>query len=1039
MLQKKANKIALRWLFIPLLFLLCAPINLISLSTPAAAITKSSTMTAPQRVQSWIYRQAILQCIQSGELTTNEAQIEAGHWFSNTGNAPAMYFSRTSLTTIGSDGKTNCDENNNELMSDALSFWDIDPLTFICSVPGVSRVSQQSCTQGSGDFNIIGKNNLLNAFKNYLSTNVYDGGSPFSVSIAGNNTVDGLSPTEQYYFYLTTLQQSCIRGDGSLSQALDKDPGGADVYSVKILATALGESAPITKYYIGQKHLSDAVEAYPSGTGLADPAGGIGGHGNYSLTCKQIADRVNSNAQAAADSLNYAAAKTSCTDAGFTKGNFLACMLGAANQGNTEAWCKGQSFSTITTGETKAELVAACTVGLGVVKTIVDPKEDTCKSSSTCDSSQTSCAPEGIGWIICPISNAIAGMTDGLFNIVSELMRVQPIIGSGDYQKNLQNAWGTMRNIANVAFVIAFLIIIFSQLTSVGINNYGVKKLLPRIVISAILVNLSFFICAVLVDLSNIFGVGVQDLLINLRSEASLGSNPDGWSNLVTAILGSGTLVAAGFTYVVVTGASTLWAAVGGLLILMISALLALAAAFLVLIFRQALIIILIIIAPLAFVAYLLPNTESLYKKWQSTFVTLLVFFPLMSLVFGGSQLASSFIMASAKTDNPVGLFMYMGALAIQVIPLFLAPVLLKLSSGVLGRFAGMVNNPNGGLVDRGKKALQSSVDASNARGLAGSGRFGKIARNFDRRTRKREFDKKSYEAQSEQNWNEQVVTDPKLRESYDRKASAESANNLATGAAQAGYTQRIQADPALQAAAAGNVDIHGEAKAVAGAIEAQRKAYESTVSSYSVAHADKQLSEAELTKIVRDQSVSVEEREAASRGIVQAGNIDAITSHQDYLSSQLQTATLAGNSAEIGNIQKLQKAYADTIGSSPGKPMGLGANEIASFKTGTYVAAGGGILSPIVQTDGTVRQATATDIQTIQTIEGKGVSMDKWATMDKSDIDRITELAKSGVISPQRSAELKDTIKKTLKDVRWSGRIQEREKQKLKDLQDQL
>ncbi len=35
------------------------------------------------------------------------------------------------------------------------------------------------------------------------------------------------------------------------------------------------------------------------------------------------------------------------------------------------------------------------------------------------------------------------------------------------------------RGIANACFIIAFLIIIYSQITSIGINNYEIKKMVP--------------------------------------------------------------------------------------------------------------------------------------------------------------------------------------------------------------------------------------------------------------------------------------------------------------------------------------------------------------------------------------------------------------------------------------------------------------------------------------------------------------------------------------------------------------------------------
>ena len=58
--------------------------------------------------------------------------------------------------------------------------------------------------------------------------------------------------------------------------------------------------------------------------------------------------------------------------------------------------------------------------------------------------------------------------------------------------------WNTFRDIANVIFVILLMVVIFSQLTGVGIDNYGIKKILPKLIIAAILINLSYLICLIL-------------------------------------------------------------------------------------------------------------------------------------------------------------------------------------------------------------------------------------------------------------------------------------------------------------------------------------------------------------------------------------------------------------------------------------------------------------------------------------------------------------------------------------------------------------
>jgi len=346
----------------------------------------------------------------------------------------------------------------------------------------------------------------------------------------------------------------------------------------------------------------------------------------------------------------------------------------------------------------------------------------------------TTCAVDGIGWILCPLANAMAGITDGLLDAVSAFMRVEPV-GLSTKDNPLYDGWAVMRSFANVAFVIVFLFIIFSQLTSAGVSNYGVKKLLPRLIIGAILVNVSFFICAIAVDVSNILGVGIQDLFNQIAPiAAKTGEDTENWGSITTAILG-GSAAIAGTAFVVSSlTAGGIWGVLAGLLPLLVGALFALVVAFLVLLARQALIIMLIVIAPVAFVAFLLPNTEDLFKKWRKLFISLLVLFPLISLVFGGATLASIILrgVSDQMMDNGgndlVAFFMYIGSFAIQVIPLAITPLLINLSQGVLSRFAGLVNNPNKGPFDRLRKGGERIAKDTQNRQFAKRVNSGKIS-----------------------------------------------------------------------------------------------------------------------------------------------------------------------------------------------------------------------------------------------------------------------------------------------------------------------
>ena len=272
----------------------------------------------------------------------------------------------------------------------------------------------------------------------------------------------------------------------------------------------------------------------------------------------------------------------------------------------------------------------------------------------------STCNIDGIGWIICPALTFMASLTDNAFRLIEDFLIVDPgLLGtsSGTF-----TFWQAMRDFSNVAFIIVFLIIIFSQLTSVGVSNYGVKKTLPRLVISAILVNISFFICQLAVDLSNVIGASLYSALMSIPVSpvgVDASGDPIGWVIVIAGIIAAG-------------GAAALAISVPVLL----AALVAVGVILLILMGRFALIVILTGLAPLAFVAFLLPNTENLFKKWLKLFTSMLVLYPIVAVVFGASYVASRVI---ANAGGEIGSdFLQITSLAVAAIPLLVVPSILK-------------------------------------------------------------------------------------------------------------------------------------------------------------------------------------------------------------------------------------------------------------------------------------------------------------------------------------------------------------------------
>lgn len=373
---------------------------------------------------------------------------------------------------------------------------------------------------------------------------------------------------------------------------------------------------------------------------------------------------------------------------------------------------------------------AAAIVGAGLFDDLVGPKDageltklavannlDIDSSSSTSNTqtqSTSTCKVEGgLGWIICPAMKLMASVTDKMYAVIASQLSVSS--GLFDTSGGTYNAWKIFRDYANIAFVIAFIIIMYSQITSVGIGNYGIKKMLPKLIIAAVLVNISFFICGLMVDVFNLLGYSIYNVFGGVSQSVLSGIKESGYSNTYDNI---GAIIMA----VLVGGSALLLALAAGLLA---PALIAVLLVFGILLLRQALIVILIVIAPLAIVAYILPNTEKLFRQWMSIFIKVLAVFPVVAVVFGGSKLASTVISTAglhnidsavsdgglSATNTAAGLI----ALGVMTIPLFTVPSLLKKSLEAAGSIGAKVS----GLADKGvRKSMnsQSRLAKKNAR-----------------------------------------------------------------------------------------------------------------------------------------------------------------------------------------------------------------------------------------------------------------------------------------------------------------------------------
>lgn len=329
------------------------------------------------------------------------------------------------------------------------------------------------------------------------------------------------------------------------------------------------------------------------------------------------------------------------------------------------------------------------------IKKDVNTSGSAATEESKADEDKNSCGLSGMGWAICPAMTLMGGIADQAYNTISMFLDISPKIFSDDSSTGgAKQAWSFFRDIANVIFVLLFLWVIFSQISSIGISNYGIKKILPKLIVGAILINLSFYLCQLAIDLSNILGYSLKGIIESAASQ--IGGGTVDWSTAVLSGLAlAGTAIFA-------------FLAIGGPVL--ISTLLVLLAILVTLIVRQAVIILLVAISPVAFAAWLLPNTEGLFKKWVSTFRGLLVIFPVISLLYGAGKLAGAIL---ANTSESL---MQIAAMAAPILPLGATPFVLKSSLNSLGSIGAKLGGLNSAAAGRLKNSALNDSRYSEAK-----------------------------------------------------------------------------------------------------------------------------------------------------------------------------------------------------------------------------------------------------------------------------------------------------------------------------------
>lgn len=420
---------------------------------------------------------------------------------------------------------------------------------------------------------------------------------------------------------------------------------------------------------------------------------------NKTLKCNELADVINKSFDQYAKNLNVAESDTCNSQEVIDKASEIVRAYGAKNDARvplteeekeeyrilSEALQK-KDF-TVDDGEGGKKCLETANLKISVEDTVSD-------NDSANDAKQSYCQENGgfLSWMLCPTIADGAATASGLLGSITDLTTTHKSIIEqfSDQGSAIYKAWSSFRNLANIGFVIMLLVVVFSQVTNLGISNYNIKKILPKLIITAVLVNFSYLILGVAIDLSHIIGNGIGSAIRTIAGESMSAEASAQASSIVSKIAGmvTGAGLIGGGVAIATTGPALILPVV----LFVITTVISVFFGFVMLTIRQAAIIMVIVLAPLAMVLYALPNTAAVTKKYISTLKALLMLYPMFVLATSAGALASTIIVGTS-TDM---LMLIVGGL-LNVLPYFAIPSMTSKSLAGLGAITSGFDKIRGG------------------------------------------------------------------------------------------------------------------------------------------------------------------------------------------------------------------------------------------------------------------------------------------------------------------------------------------------------
>lgn len=252
-----------------------------------------------------------------------------------------------------------------------------------------------------------------------------------------------------------------------------------------------------------------------------------------------------------------------------------------------------------------------------------------------------------------------------------------------------------------------------------NLDAYTVRKVAPRLLIAAIGINLSIYLCVAAIDITNIVGHSLANLIFAPFDKAGeLNFTLDEGGGNIAGFLVIATILPA----LVLTGIALSGGALGMIFFSLLPIFLIVLAILITIVIRTALLVLLTIISPVAIALWVLPGTEKYFKQWWDLFLKTLLVYPIVAALFAISNVLSIIAFGNAGLQSEGDISNLESAaniitgIVLGFMPLVLIPFAFKFAGGAIGAVAGAAMNSTQGI-----------------RRLSGKQRQGILARNLER------------------------------------------------------------------------------------------------------------------------------------------------------------------------------------------------------------------------------------------------------------------------------------------------------------------